>query len=414
MIAFHYPPAAGSSGIQRTLSFSRYLPSLGWNPIIISANERAYPQTSRNQLDEIPMSVPVIRASAWDAARHFSIRNRYIGALALPDRWSTWWLAAVPVAIRAVRRYKPDAIWSTFPIATAHLIALSVHRLTRLPWIADFRDSMTEHGYPKEKFKRRIYQWIERRVVSNAKYVVFTAPSALKIYKARYPALDHSKWQCIVNGYDEVAFEKATRDSELTSRKKEPIVLLHSGLLYPSERDPTAFFEALKELRDQNPEIAEHLEIRLRASGFDSTYKPILDSLQIADIVRLEKPIDYSAALREMMEADGLLLFQASNCNHQIPAKVYEYFRAKRPILALTDPAGDTAGLLARCGLRTIARLDSASDIRIALMKFLTSLAENSYHLVSEDIVRMYSRKSQTNALAKLFSNTTRQGTSNL
>jgi len=26
MIAFHYPPLRGSSGIQRTLKFSRYLP----------------------------------------------------------------------------------------------------------------------------------------------------------------------------------------------------------------------------------------------------------------------------------------------------------------------------------------------------------------------------------------------------
>ena len=42
----------------------------------------------------------------------------------------------------------------------------------------------------------------------------------------------------------------------------------------------------------------------------------------------------------------GLLLLQASNCNDQVPAKAYEYLRCHRPVLALTDPAGDTAELL--------------------------------------------------------------------
>ena len=34
MIAFHYPPASVSSGIQRTLKFSAYLPELGWEPSV--------------------------------------------------------------------------------------------------------------------------------------------------------------------------------------------------------------------------------------------------------------------------------------------------------------------------------------------------------------------------------------------
>jgi hypothetical protein len=41
MIAFHYPPMHGSSGIQRTLKFSQYLPRSGWEPIILSAHPRA-------------------------------------------------------------------------------------------------------------------------------------------------------------------------------------------------------------------------------------------------------------------------------------------------------------------------------------------------------------------------------------
>ena len=42
MVAFHFPPLAGSSGIQRTLRFVQHLPALGWEPIVLSAHPRAY------------------------------------------------------------------------------------------------------------------------------------------------------------------------------------------------------------------------------------------------------------------------------------------------------------------------------------------------------------------------------------
>src|SRR5215510_13823207 len=94
MIAFHYPPLRGSSGIQRTLKFSRYLPDYGWQPIILTAKPQAYPQVGEDQLHEIPESVPVIRAFALDTARHLSFRGYYLRRMALPDRWVSWWLGA--------------------------------------------------------------------------------------------------------------------------------------------------------------------------------------------------------------------------------------------------------------------------------------------------------------------------------
>ena len=44
MLAFHFPPLAGSSGIQRTLGFARHLPEFGWQPLILTATPGAYEQ----------------------------------------------------------------------------------------------------------------------------------------------------------------------------------------------------------------------------------------------------------------------------------------------------------------------------------------------------------------------------------
>ncbi len=118
--------------------------------------------------------------------------------------------------------------------------------------------------------------------------------------------------------------------------------------MYRSERDPTALFDALASLKRDGRVAASTLRIVLRASGNEAEYAAMLRDRGIEDLVQLAPGLEYLAALREMLGVDGLLLMQAANCNAQVPAKLYEYVRAGRPILALTDPAGDTARTL-RC-----------------------------------------------------------------
>ena len=38
MVAYHFPPLAGGSGIQRTLRFAQYLPEFGWQPLVLTAS----------------------------------------------------------------------------------------------------------------------------------------------------------------------------------------------------------------------------------------------------------------------------------------------------------------------------------------------------------------------------------------
>ena len=87
MIAYHYPPVQGSSGLQRTLKFSKYLPQNGWQPMVLTVHPRAYLKTSNDLLTEIPDATIVKRAFALDTARHLSLFGRYPGILSRPDRW---------------------------------------------------------------------------------------------------------------------------------------------------------------------------------------------------------------------------------------------------------------------------------------------------------------------------------------
>jgi glycosyltransferase involved in cell wall biosynthesis len=191
------------------------------------------------------------------------------------------------------------------------------------------------------------------------------------MYAARYPQLPRDRWCLIENGYDEQSFQEAEALVDPYKNKNGAKVLLHSGLLYLSERNPTAFFDALAELQQEGRISPEKLQVVFRASGHTEEYRALVSARGLGSLVRLEPPIAYREALAEMLGADGLLLFQASNCNEQIPAKAYEYLRAGKPILALTDEAGDTAAVLRATPSAIVVPMDSRHAIKEALPRFL-------------------------------------------
>jgi hypothetical protein len=141
----------------------------------------------------------------------------------------------------------------------------------------------------------------------------------------------------------------------------------------------------------------------LRATAHDEYLLRLIDQYKIGDIVSLAPPISYGEALSEMLTADGLLILQAANCNNQIPAKLYEYLRARRPILALTDPTGNTAAALISIGVNTIAPLDSRNDIMRELLRFLALIRGNEAPIASVEDALAGSRKSRTKELSGLL-----------
>ena len=182
MIAYHFPPLAGSSGVQRTLRFVQHLPALGWQPLVLTASPHAYQKTSDDLLAEVPPGTVVRRAFALDTARHLAIAGRYIGWMARPDRWISWKLDAVRQGRKLIEEFKPDIIWSTYPIATAHVIAAALHKHSSIPWVADFRDPMAQVDYPPDPITHQHFLDIENEAATHAAQCVFTTPGAAQDY----------------------------------------------------------------------------------------------------------------------------------------------------------------------------------------------------------------------------------------
>lgn len=372
MVAYHFPPLAGSSGIQRTLRLVQHLPQLGWQPLVLTASRWAYERTADDLMAEVPVGTVVRRALALDTRRHLAIGGRYIASMARPDRWASWRFDAVRVGLQMIREYRPDVLWSTYPLATAHVIGAELQRRSGLPWIADFRDPMAQEGYPEDPATWAQFKAIEERAMRQARLCLFTTPSAARTYRVRYPDCA-ARIQVLENGYDEESFADAHPGDAVapTQADAAPRVLLHSGIVYPSERDPSQLMAALRLLHDAGCIRPGQLLLRFRAAMHDELLRDLARQHGVSDYIELSPAVAYRQALSEMLQVDGLLLLQAANCNEQIPAKAYEYLRAGRPILCLSDPAGDTAQVLRQAGITHMARLDSASDIAALLQHHL-------------------------------------------
>lgn len=400
MVAFHFPPAAMSSGHLRTLGFARYLPDSGWDPIVLSACPMAYPQTAPVDADIIPRGCVVKRAFALDAKRHLAIAGRYPGFLALPDRWSSWWPAAVLQGLRLIRRHRVQAIWSTYPIMTAHCVAHSLHWITGLPWIADFRDPVASSAGLIDRRSLASRQYWESRALNAASRSVFTTPGAMRDYAERLPILySEQRLTVIGNGYDERTF------TDLPARVSRPaghsLVLVHSGLLYARGRNPVPFLTALAQLSNSGAIDADGLRVILRASGPEKAYAHEIERLGLGKMVSLPPPISYRDALIEQAEADALLLFQGPEFDRQIPAKLYEYLRIGRPIFALVSGHGETANVLRRTGGAELTPIDDVAEIASKLAAFIRALRDGSAPVADSDVVKQYARDTGATLLAE-------------
>lgn len=401
LIAYHFPPIQGSTGTSRTVAFSKYLQDYGWDVFVLTIQAKAYEDIAAENELLIPHHVKVQRAWGVDARRSLSIVGKYPQFLALPDRWQSWVLGGFISGSRIIRTWSPDVIMTTYPIPSAHAIGWSLNRKYGIPWVAEFRDPMLQSDYPTGKWERWAFAKVEKQVFANAKEIIVTTDGCRQAYLDRYPALSESNVTTVSNGYDPDIFDSIPLAA--APKKTDTMVLLHSGLLYPSERNPTAFFKAVRSLQDTGFMETTKVEFRFRASGNEEEYFKAISNLGIDSCIRILPRIPYAEALEEMRTVDALMIFQASNCNNQIPAKVYEYMYCQKPIIAFTSPEGDTGQLLRSVGIRNIAHLENINEIREQLMTFLLQLQRGNAFIVSKNDALRFSRKSLTGKISEVL-----------
>lgn len=341
MVAAEFPPCL-SAGVQRSYHFAENLLRNGWLPLVLSANPRVYKQLDQG-VQFSPEIVENMRtAFAADASVHFAIKGKYFGFMENPDKIASWYHHGWRVGMDMIKSHEPDVIWSTFPVSTAHRIAMKLKKKTGIPWVADFRDPL--HSHCDENYKRitNLAKKIDAATVAQANLLVFATQHMCDLYRKAYPDIDQSKFCVIENGYDERVFSTLQRSDKVS----EHFTLLYSGGLYQVGRDPLPLFRALAELVAEGVIIDSSFRLKFRGAGDGALYQPIIAGLKLQGVVEFLPSISYRNSIQEMKDADALLVLQGSVFDNQIPGKVYEYIATGNPIVGLVGKGGASAALL--------------------------------------------------------------------
>lgn len=405
MLAFLFPPTA-AAGCFRTLRFTKYLPGFGWQPFVVTARPEFTGYPSDDSLAaQIPPHTLVRRTNVWymeetlfgwfrhllkmggrsrtDAAagqsnplndsrnipscrslvnRLQGIRNRLFFT---PDRYIAWTKYAIHAAKRLVSEHDFNAMYSTSPPHSTHVIAMRIKERTGLPWIADFRDPWANAPWYAEGRSRKATQLSERlegRCVRMADRVVLNTETMLADFRRRYPDQEANKFIAIPNGFDPALLEQIQDFQPARGgRDPSPFCVCHPGSLY-GKRDLRPFLHGLKSL------ASGHGDVVFEQIGcVDASFKlsEFIRQEGLDNIVRIEGTLDHRATLRRMAAADAFLVVQPGTST-QIPGKLYEMIPFEKPILALTED-GATADIVKRYGLGAVSDPNNVDEITESL-----------------------------------------------
>jgi glycosyltransferase involved in cell wall biosynthesis len=405
IVAFHFPPEGGSSGVLRTLKFSRYLLQFGWTPVVLTARDTVYPSTDPTLLAEVPSEVEVHRAWCADATRIFSVAGRYPELVSIPDRYSSWWVPGVIAGCRLIKSRGCSAIFSTSPVPTAHLIAMTCKRVCGTPWIADFRDPWIEDrqysGFSRSRdaFERRL----ERNVLRSADRVTATTPQLRHELLARHTHLDPDRVAVIPNGYDEEDFAELP-----PAASPSTFELVHTGLVTDTYRSPVPLLRAVRHLIDEGSIPEDQIAISFYGGGAylcSAAFEDAVRTLALTRVVHVRDRVPYSQSIEKINNAAILLLLQGGrDTSTLIPAKAFEYIRAGRPILALTEPDGATADLILATDAGRVVKLEDVDGIKGSLLTFYREFRSGTLKSGSLDkLSAQYSRRGGAKVLAGLL-----------
>ena len=379
-LAYHFPPLGGG-GVQRSAKFVRYLPELGYEPIVITgsggASDRWTPSDETLELDigrhvevwRVPGLEPPLAIPGW--------RGRMDRALDRRSEFTRWWVEG---AVRLGREVAGDVglvFGELVPYETAEAAARLSAELG-VPWVADLQDpwALDEMWlYPSALHLRRDTARM-RRVLRTASAIIMNVPEAAERVRRRFPELAPKLTPAITNGFDSADFAGPE-----PARNPDTFRIVHSGYLYTEAgyelrgarrrrrllggmpfpevdfltRSHVFLLDAVERVIADEPELAAVIEVHL--AGVTSQVDR--DVAARSRVCHLHGYLPHGATVELMRSADLLFLpmqdLPEGTRAGLVPGKTYEYLGARRPILAAV-PDGDVRDFLAAAGNATLCR----------------------------------------------------------
>jgi glycosyltransferase involved in cell wall biosynthesis len=422
IITYYWPPSGGG-GVMRWLKMSKFLPGLGWQPVIFTPENPDPSVIDESLIQEIHPETIEIKMPIWEPydlyrkltgkksgakfkagyiseASEGSWKSRLSvfirGNFLIPDPRIFWVAPSIDFLTKYLKENPVDLIVSTGPPHSMHLIALGLKNKFDIPWIADFRDPWTDidfyHKLKLTWLADRKHRQLEKKVLSTADHVVTVSPGCAEGLEK----IATRKIEVITNGYDpsDYEFEKPAPDKTFT--------ISHFGA-FNKDRNPAALWLAMNELATENPDFKNLLRIKL----FGQTDVSIINDIKkynLTDNLVLIEHLPHQKGLVELSKSQVLLLplNNAPNVKGILTGKMFEYIALQRPILALGPTDADFAEILRKTNSGVSLNFDDLHGIKNALQNYFQLFKENKL-MVESGAYEKYSRKNLASQFVKLL-----------
>jgi glycosyltransferase involved in cell wall biosynthesis len=426
VITYYWPPSGGA-GVQRWLKFSKYLNEYGWQPIIYTPENPEAPSHDFSLLEEIPESIEIVKTPIWEPyefykklvgmkkgekvnagflnekkkpgmAEAFSTWVR--GNFFIPDARKFWIKPSIKFLINFLEDNPVDAIISTGPPHSMHLIALGVKNELDIPWLADFRDPWTQidfyHQLRLTQIADNKHKRLEKSVLAKADIVTTVSKNWGKDLEALYPR----KIEVVTNGFDPADFGQ--NNGELDKK----FTLTHIGSLN-KDRNPNFLWATLKEICTENKTFAADLEIKF----IGKTDIAVFEQLEKEGLIEKAKKVDYMPHKNVIAEASRsqvlmLLINNTPNVAGIIPGKIFEYLASYRPILCIAPHSGDSASIIRDSGAGVVVDFNDSINLKATILEFYAKYKDGKL-AVSTGSINQFSRRTLTGSIAGLLDSIT-------
>jgi len=258
----------------------------------------------------------------------------YYNLIHTPDRQVGWLPYAIAAGKRIISRQDIDLIYASAPPFTGYLAARALGRRFNIPWIAEYRDGWSRYFYvPRPGWRQWIDEKVENRTLAGAAGIVAVTESWADYYRSRYgkPTI------AVPNGFDSQTLASGT----FGLHPGEPVVITYMGVLYQGLRDPSPLYQAIA----QSGLEPRDLQVHYYGPSEDEVM-PLARLHGVGGFVRVMPRVAFSESVEIQRTSDVLLLLQSPADPRNVPAKLFEYFAARRPILGVGLDIGEPARLI--------------------------------------------------------------------
>ena len=426
IVSFYFPPTNSVAAV-RLGKFAKYLPQFGWEPIVLTADTaKDRPQTLPVEIDQTNVfrtsyfalysslyrDLKGSQETASEAApRKFNWREPIYRAVRLAQPVYTlsilaplltdpigWYPHAVKKGRELLNKHKIDVIFSSYAPSTSHLVASRLHRVSGIPWIAEFRDLWAlNHNARTTRFLRFFEECFEKKVMKHSSSLIVCSEGMVE----QLERLHRKRVVTINNGFDEEDYaENVPQTSKFT--------ITYTGNIYGGKQDPNPLLQALKELKEAGKVLPGDFELRFFGGSSLAAILPLIERHDLTGLVKVYDLIPFKECIAMQKESTVLLFLKWNDPSAKgiYSGKLFEYLGAKRPVMAVgtfKDELVDT--LISESGTGVL--LNNATEIVSVLSCWLEEWRQTkgtiSYWKPNMNVIGRYTRRGQAEKLAGLL-----------